>query len=671
MTAEKKTYPDFFENGSFNYPEYLHLGRLHAGALVLLLVAIGVFLHFTLQAGIGLYQQVQAIIPSIGSTPLPGLARALSTHKAEILAIALVAMLVFYIVSLLALNVLKLIGAVFIWFITALTAGLSLLLVYMAREVQGNFEYFFLVCAVIPPVVLAFVWKRLKIASRLINLTADLLMKNKRIFWNGLVFGILYVLLTAGIWMIYINTFVQLSAGIEGVILQVQATDMSRDWFAVGMTFLYFLLVQVTYNYYYGGVVHMAHAFYRRASEGHLDGFTVMARRFRPILTYSVFSSIIYTIKWVLTQMAKKSKDVERLSRIGIKVILNPKSLLGGALTKKSLQQRLANWAIKMLEKLWLLINFFTLPAIVIENKNAPAAIKRSIEWVGSNVVDVFIRKTAVRHAFRFTTVIFIILSILAGAIVGLLFLERFNMDVTTALIVFMIMFGLFSGVPAWVMSKNLDVVYVSFLYCYLLDEDLQKVGVMPPSRFFGSTDPMDGKRGTMTRSMKANTAIGSILASIACACFLYATITLVQASEITMSSSATFHPWLEQISIYNGYGAMCLMLALLFCAFARRKYLVIGIVMGIAAGWFAVIYINYFRPPGSPWDVDTTLKVFKIFIGGLDVVAIASFLLGGIVEGSLLKQDLNVDSNLAAVHAVLASASGNGPASPAPGDAS
>ncbi|NMC07210.1 MAG: CTL/SLC44 family protein [Candidatus Lokiarchaeota archaeon] len=640
----KETYKDYFDHGEFQYKQYLKSGRLYVGAALLLAILVVVFLYYTGVSGWNVYQKVQAAIPFI-TTPVQGITELVMSHKGEVLAIIILAVFASYIASILALNLLKLIGALFIWLLTALTAGLSILLVYLAKDFQG-YEYLFLLGAVIPPVVLAFFWKKMKIASRLINLTADLLMKNKRMFWNGLYFGALYLILSAGIWAVYIDKFIQITADFEKFIMDIQSTDMSGDWFVVGMTMLYFFLVQIAYNYYYGATVHMAHAFYRGAREGHLDGFRVLNRRFRPIFTYAVFSSILYTIKWILSQMAKRSKDTERLSKIGIKVVLKGK-LMPGLINKKSITQKIANWAIRMLEKLWLLINFFTLPAIVIENKNAPSAIKKSVEYVGANAVDVFIRQTSIRSVFGFTKVIFVLLCAGAGAIVGLWFKDRFNMDVTAAMIVFAIVFGVGAGVPAWVMGKNLDIVYVSFLYCYLLDEDLKKEGITPPSKFFGTTDIRDGKEDKMTRQRWVTAVVGVVLACVAIGCYGYNIYVLINGTDVIMADFDAFHAWLEQISFFAGYGALGMMLALVFSALARRKYISIAIVVSIAVALLMVCYINWWRPASPPvWTTGNELTEFKIVVGCLVCVVIGSWLLGTIVEIYLLTHDLNVAIN-------------------------
>jgi hypothetical protein len=656
MGKDKQEYKDFFENGTFKYKEYLKTGRLYVGAAVLFLIVVAVFAYYSVWSGINVYLRVQNVIPRLPAGTVEGITALIRSHKLEVLAIMILAVLMSYIASLMSLNLLKLIGAAFIWILTALTAGLSILLVYLAKDFQG-YEYIFLIGAIIPPIVLAFFWKKLKIATRLINLTADLLMKNKRIFWNGLCFGAIYLLLSVCIWAVYIDKFIAITSNPQQIITAIQETDMSGDWTVVAMTLLYFFLVQISYNYYYGGVVHMAHAYYRGAREGTLDGFKIMNRRFRPIFTYAVFSSIIYTIKWILTQMAKRSKDTEKLSKIGIKIILKGK-LMPGLINKKSITQKIANWAIKMLEKLWLLVNFFTLPAIVIENKSAPGAIKRSVEYVGANAVDVFIRKTSIRAVFGFTTAIFVFLCAGAGAIVGFWFMDRFGMDATTAMIVFAAIFGVFGGVPAWVMHKNLDIVYVSFLYCYLVDEDLKKEGVSVPSKFFGSTDIRDGKVDKMTRQRWASAVLGVILAFVAIGIYGWVIYIILWVDPAILPLSESFHSWLEDIASYMGYGALGLILALIFSAMARRKYMSIALVLSICVALLTVCYINYWRPNYGldNWDPDYELKTFKIFVGCMICITVGSWLLGTIVEIYLLTHDLNVMMNMQLVKKMEAS---------------
>jgi hypothetical protein len=233
-----------------------------------------------------------------------------------------------------------------------------------------------------------------------------------------------------------------------------------------------------------------------------------------------------------------------------------------------------------------------------------------------------------------------------AGAIVGLWFKDRFNMDVTTAMIVFAVIFGVGGGVPAWVMGKNLDIVYVSFLYCYLLDEDLKKEGISPPSKFFGTTDIRDGKVDKMTRQRWVIAAIGVILAFVAIGCYGYNIYVLLNGTDAIMADFDSFHVWLEEVSFFAGYGALGMLLALIFSAMARRKYISIALAISILVALSMVSYINWFRPTDFPWTTGGALTEFKIIVGCLVCIVIGSWLLGTIVEVYLLTHDLNVMIN-------------------------
>ncbi len=640
-------YRDYFDGNAFQYDQYCKFGKRYFGAVLVLVAAIITFIMLAAMSLYNIYHEIVDVFSRTTGTFL-GFIGMLQNFKEEVVLIVCLAMIIAYIATVLALNMMKLIGAAIVWILTILASGLSLLFLWLTKQ-YPEYLAIFIFLAILPPVILAFFWKKLRIASKLVNLTADMLMKNKRIFWNGLVYGILNALLTTGIFVIYTDYFIVLEdQSVTEIVIQFAETDFSQNWFVVAVTFLYFFLLQVSYNYYYGAVIHHAHAFYRNIKTGKTDGARVVSRRMRAVVVYALVSSILYIVQWVLKQMAKRSKDYEKLAKIGIQVVLTRK-IMPGVINKQAITQRIADWAIKMLEKVWLLVNFFTLPAIIIENKGAFSAIKRSVEYVGANAVDVFIRKTAIRHVFRFTTAIFMLLCAGGGALTGLLLMDRMSLEPRTAIITFSILFFFSAGIPAWIMSKNLDVVYVSFLYCYLLDEDLRKSGIVPPSKFFGECNILDGKEYTITRGKKIYATIGLVLGFIAIGMATYATVTLLLADLALVHDVTMYHPWLETVTTWTGYATIVLMGALVLCLIARRKYIIITIVLGLAVALGLVIYINWFRPylgqPPTLWDAEL-LRYFKILVGVLEIAAFIPLLVGAFIEISLLTQDLDVKAN-------------------------
>jgi hypothetical protein len=651
----KFEYSDYVDpaTGAFKYKEYVKTtGKLSFGAFVILAIIMLVFLINAYGNLADIFTSLQSFFSQY-SKPITGFFGLLQNYSAQITEILLVATIVAYIASMIALTLLKIIGVVFIWILTIVVSLLSIFLLYEIRNYPDYYALFILLAA-IPPVILAFFWKRLKIASKLVNLTADLLMRDKRIFWNGVMYGILNLFLTIGIFSIYINMFIKLAhSSLTDIYLQWQSTNMAQNWYIVIMTFLYFFLVQVSYNYYYGATIHMAHAFYRDCSAGNLDGFRVMTHRLRPLMAYAVFSSILFTIQWVLKQFAKRSKDAEnlgKLSKLGIHVVLKQKLKLG-VVNKKSISQRVANWAIKMLGKLWLLLNFFTLPALIIQCKSAPGAIAQSAEYVGRNAVDVFINKTAVRSMFKFTVAMFIIIAAAGGAVVGLMIMDPFSLAPTTAIIGFGVLFGVFAGIPGWIMSKNLDIVYVTFLYLYIMDEDLAKAGVHPVSKFVWSRKIIDDKYTNISNRQLSLAIIGFVAGIVALILAAYGIYVMLSKDFPTISAMSVpdFHvDYLQVISYATGYALVPLGFSALLFGWAKRKYMTIALLIGMAFGFLTLYFINiYIQPLYGAIQADIFIQhSFKIVMSILETATFAPLFFGTFIEIYVLTQDLNIKVN-------------------------
>jgi len=358
---------------------------------------------------------------------------------------------------------------------------------------------------------------------------------------------------------------------------------------------------------------------------------------------YATFSAILFTITWVLRQFAKRSKDTNKLKNLGIRVLLKGKR---GLVKKKSWTQRLADWAIRMLEKLWMLVNYFTLPSIIIENKSAPGAIKKSFSYMLHHIADVFVKKTAVRHVFRFTTFLYLFICAIGGAAVGLLTYDYFGIDQTTAIIVFGVVSVCVAGVPAWVMTKNLDIVYLAFLYCYILDEDLyKKEGVENiPSRFFGDVDKLAEKRikeVTYSGRTRYGVYLAMILSIIAMGVGAFIVFELYGLDYVTndaeilafIASGEEYHLWLETMSWNLGYIAIIFMGALLFAAISKRKGMIVLVLWGAMIALATSLYISYLRPTGWGETPETTFRYFRwIILGGI-LASLAPAILGGMMQ--------------------------------------
>lgn len=111
----------------------------------------------------------------------------------------------------------------------------------------------------------------------------------------------------------------------------------------------------------------------------------------------------------------------------------------------------------------------------------------------------------------------------------------------------------------------------------------------------------------------------------------LYGTdYTIAQGSNLSGNPSP-FNVWLQDLTWFTGFGMIAFVIAGVFSALSKRKYLLVSVAIGIIMGCLAILYIDFWRntPPWSTAD----FALFQDLILVMELVAFLPFLLGFIVE--------------------------------------
>ena len=111
-----------------------------------------------------------------------------------------------------------------------------------------------------------------------------------------------------------------------------------------------------------------------------------------------------------------------------------------------------------------MLINYFTIPAMVAEELGAKDGIKRSASLVKKNFVDVIVKETAVRWGFGVLAAMFFIAFGVGGAVIGW-FITAGDIIMT---IVITVVFVIFAAIPSTLVLRTFDIVYVTLLYVFI-----------------------------------------------------------------------------------------------------------------------------------------------------------------------------------------------------------
>lgn len=111
----------------------------------------------------------------------------------------------------------------------------------------------------------------------------------------------------------------------------------------------------------------------------------------------------------------------------------------------------------------WMLINYFTIPVMVVENKGATNGIKRSITLVRKNFVDVIVKETGVKWAFAVLAFMFFLGFGIGGAFIGWILTGSLMMSILIA-----VLFLFIAGIPSALVLRTFDIVYITILYVFI-----------------------------------------------------------------------------------------------------------------------------------------------------------------------------------------------------------
>ncbi len=120
-------------------------------------------------------------------------------------------------------------------------------------------------------------------------------------------------------------------------------------------------------------------------------------------------------------------------------------------------------------------INYFTLPAIIIEKQRLIDSIKRSVSVTWQYLVDVYIAETGVSTVFSFfgglLSLGFFAVGFLFGYIIAIILLANLFLALIAG-IIFAIFFSIFASVPSYFIFRPLNTAYRTFMFSYALDEE-------------------------------------------------------------------------------------------------------------------------------------------------------------------------------------------------------
>jgi hypothetical protein len=272
---------------------------------------------------------------------------------------------------------------------------------------------------------------RVRRAGEIIKLTGQVTLDEKGTFVPPLLsmmFTLLSALLFGGIILNFMPQILETGHNFT----------LETDWGLIVGIVVYLFMTIFFYNLAYSTTSAITYIYMRGQDPNLGDGVKASLGVIGGLIVLSIMSVIIALVRFVIRAVTRKSGNL----------------LARGAGAAAS---GIIGWV-------WMLVNYFTIPAMVAEELSATKAVKRSAGLVRKNFVDVMIKETAVRWGFGVLAVTMFIGFSLFGALFGYVyFAGDIGMTVLLALV-----FMVFAAIPSALVLRTFDIVYVTLLYVFI-----------------------------------------------------------------------------------------------------------------------------------------------------------------------------------------------------------
>jgi hypothetical protein len=273
--------------------------------------------------------------------------------------------------------------------------------------------------------------ERVRRAGEIIKLTGQVTLDEKGTFVPPLL-SMIFTLISAALFGGILVFFM------PQILVAGHNFTLETDWgFIVGIV-VYLFVTIFFYNLAYSTTSAITYIYMRGQDPSLGDGVKASLGIIGALVVLSIMSVIIALVRLVIRAVTRKSTSL----------------LARGAGAAAS---GIIGWV-------WMLVNYFTIPAMVAEELSATKAVKRSAGLVRKNFVDVMIKETAVRWGFGVLAGMMFIGFAAFGALFGYIY---FSGDIGMTLLL-AIVFMVFAAIPSALVLRTFDIVYVTLLYVFI-----------------------------------------------------------------------------------------------------------------------------------------------------------------------------------------------------------
>ncbi|MHA1112574.1 MAG: hypothetical protein ACTSRE_15885 [Promethearchaeota archaeon] len=384
-------------------------------------------------------------------------------------------------------------------------------------EIAPWIRWLFLIPIVLQIVIMVVWHKKFALAIEYTKMSCLVVWKERKLLIPQFVQTFLVFSLFFFHFIVTANTFFDIGNYAADVITFGPDTSVSLNetyayiGYTVGFILLAYVVIYITLTM----KINMVHHWYRGGNLSFWHAFGIARRRWWATIMYALASTAIHSIKWVkkilkgevdpknlfeamktsfdmipedpmaLEPFAKQKRQAKRAAskEAGGIAGIRKRGIRFGLLARMRWRRKFRK-EVPLYKRIWLALNYFTLPAISIEDKPFFLALPRSLQTVFHNIPDLYIKQSNVNKLFKFTKFASIGLSAMVGGVIG--WVIGYMGDIgwipdfaskTTLVIACAILFGFVGAMSSLLVLNDLNMSYVTLMYIHTIDEINGKEG--------------------------------------------------------------------------------------------------------------------------------------------------------------------------------------------------
>jgi hypothetical protein len=463
----------------FDWDKYKKSGRTHHLAELLLVIIFGVYIGWGIYSLSNVYGYLQNLV--VGNTEyLDIIANIIKDYYVQ----ALIIIGVIYVGTLsITYLIVKWFSKLASWFIYGSLIVQIIFFSFLVWYVEWEYSYLFLIPAGIQAFILLFWRSKLQRAVQYVKISGMAIWKER---------GLLVPQFIQTIWIIVFSffhvvttlaTFLDLNE-INSVTIGTLTIEQTGIY--IGYSALFVFLVYIILYSTLGIKMLEIHHWYRGDELTYFEGFSMIRRRWRGLMGYSLSSTLIHMIQFVQKVLKGEINPTNLLEAAQVTSDLapdNPMSLDAdeGKTEKVDLKTgKKEKKKIPLHERLWMGLNYFTLPAIVLEDKNFVSSVWRSLTMVVHHIADIYIKQAHVNKLFRIMQWASVSVSGVLGAIAGWLvgtLSSWTELQTYAAIGAGVALFVWIAGFTSVLVLNDLNMAYITIMYIHSIDDKYGKEG--------------------------------------------------------------------------------------------------------------------------------------------------------------------------------------------------